>query len=81
MQNQVDFAPRPIACLVGLPTTVVTKAEPCDIWRVRGPPAELVPEDLDYGEPELYPEAVDEVYPDDDMRGFFDDEPVLPQVA
>ena len=64
-----------------LPTEVVTKAEPCDIWRVRGPPGELVPDDLDDCEPELYPDAVDEIYPDDDMRGFFDDEPVLPQAA
>ena len=59
----------------------MTKAEPSDIWRVRGPPGGLVPEDLDYGELELYPEAVDEVYPDDDMRDFFDDDPVLPQAA
>ena len=61
---------------IGLPTQVVTKAEPCDIWRVRGPPGELVPDGLDdwEPEPELYPDAVDEVYQDDDMRGFFDEE-------
>ena len=27
---------------LGLPTQVVTKAEPSDIWRVRGPPDELL---------------------------------------
>ena len=69
----------------------VTKAEPCDIWRVRpsegsgqaAPPGELVPDDLDDWEPQLYPDAVDEVYPDDDedMRGFFDDEPDPAQAA
>ena len=59
---------------LGLPTQTVTKAEPCDIWRVRGPPGELVP-DLDDWGPELYPDTVDEVYEEDDMRGFFDDEP------
>ena len=73
---------------LGLPTQTVTKAEPCDIWRVRGPPGELVPEPsassgqaLDDWEPELYPDAVDEVYEEDDMRGFFDDEPGLPHAA
>ena len=39
-----------------------------------GPPGELVP-DLDDWGPELYPDTVDEVYEEDDMRGFFDDEP------
>ena len=57
-----------------LPPQTVSKAEPCDIWRVRGPPGELVP-DLDDWGPELYPDTVDEVYEEDDMRGFFDDEP------
>ena len=27
---------------LGLPTQAVTTAEPCDIWRVRGPPGQLV---------------------------------------
>ena len=31
--------------------------------------------DLDDWGPELYPDTVDEVYEEDDMRGFFDDEP------
>ena len=76
---------------LGLPTQTVTKAEPCDIWRVRPsagsgqapPPGELVPDDLDDWEPELYPDVVDEVYQDDDedMRGFFADEPDPAQAA
>ena len=78
--------PGPIATKIlrhlGLPTQTVTKAEPSYIWRVRPsagagqapPPGELVP-DFDDWQPELYPDAVDEVYPDDDTRGFFDDQP------
>ena len=76
---------------LSLPTQTVTKAEPCDIWRVRPsagsgqapPPGELVPDDLDDWEPELYPDVVDEVYQDHDvdMRGFFADEPDPAQAA
>ena len=83
---------------LSLPTQTVTKAEPCDIWRVHPsagsgqapPPGELVPDPsassgqaLDDWGPELYPDAVDEVYPDhdEDMRGFFDDEPEPAQAA
>ena len=29
---------------LGLPTHAVTTAEPCDIWRVRGPSGQLVPQ-------------------------------------
>ncbi|MSQ84276.1 MAG: hypothetical protein EXR77_15565 [Myxococcales bacterium] len=66
---------------VGLPTLVETKAEPCDIWRVRGSPGEFLPDD--FGDEALRDDAelIDKVYEQEDMRSFFDDEPLLAQAA
>ena len=57
---------------LGLPTQVVTKAAPCDVWRVRGPPGEL--DDFGDDEPQVHSDAIDEEYEEIGMRPFFDDE-------
>ncbi len=54
-----------------LPTKVV-RSRPCDVWQVRGPPGELVPEDLydvDLADPPD-PPADEELDPP-----FWDDQP------
>ena len=66
---------------VGLPTQVETKAEPCDIWRVRGPPGTYLPDDFGDDAPQDGAGLIEEVYEDDDMRPFFHDEPLLAKAA
>ena len=64
---------------LGLPTQVVTKAAPCDVWRVRGPPGEL--DDLGDDEPQAHADAIDEEYEEIGMRPFFDDDEELAKAA
>ena len=79
----LSFAPSFLGAQIlrhlGLPTQVVTKAPPCDIWRVRGPPGEL--DDFGDDEPQVHADAIDEEYEEIGMRPFFDDEEELAKAA
>ena len=60
---------------------MVTKSAPIDIWRVRGPPGEVVQDDFGDDEPQPLADAIDEEYEEIGMRRFFDDEETLAQAA